>query len=250
MFHIIDVFDKEDKEGKFLQHSYEQAEFRVGEMTTVFGSKSAGGKKAHQALDTKNNLEMITDDVVGKEHPYHNHYRKQSYYGKSYTIMKKFIDDCSELRHQTAWNFHTDFIFSKYMTGGYYHTHVDSQKMGNRRTDYSVTVFINDPHEYEGGELCIDIGTQEVKFKLPAGKAILYPTGIPHRVDEVTSGERHVCVFWLESAIQDVRIREIYKGLDAISTKYITAPNAGELISNEAYALKHQILRHYANYQS
>ena len=38
--------------------------------------------------------------------------------------------------------------------------------------------------------------------------------------------------------------------IDAFSTKYITAPNAGELIATEAYALKHQILRHYANYQS
>ena len=247
MFHIIDIFEKDNKDAKYIQDAFLKADFSAGKMFTV--GYGADHKKEDTYLDLKNNQEMLAD-LPDPSHPYHNHYKKQSYYGKSSHMMKKMVDDCWELIHQTCWNFHTDFIFSKYLTGGYYHQHVDSQKMGKRRTDYSVTIFINEPYDYEGGELCIDVGTQEVKFKLPAGKAILYPTGIKHRVSEVTSGERHVCVFWLESAIQDVRIRDIYRGLDAIGNKYVSQPNAGELISKETYALKHQLLRHYANYQS
>jgi PKHD-type hydroxylase len=66
--------------------------------------------------------------------------------------------------------------------------------MQSVRTDYSCTLFLSDRDECEGGELMINIGDREISYKLNAGEAIIYPTGIPHRVNTVKSGKRRVCV--------------------------------------------------------
>ena len=85
-------------------------------------------------------------------------------------------------------------LFNCYDGGGHYGNHVDNaiQRDANRpikvRTDVSVTVFISQPDEYDGGELIIEdtYGAHEVK--LPAGDAILYPSTSLHRVEPVTRG--------------------------------------------------------------
>lgn len=85
-------------------------------------------------------------------------------------------------------------IFSKTDEGGYYKPHQDSFNLGH----YSTTVFLNDPDEYEGGYLRIyDDDIKE--YKLEAGHAITYSTGMPHEVSEVISGQRNVSVMWTHS---------------------------------------------------
>lgn len=242
-FYIVDLFDKNSKELNYLQLAFNEAPFSPGTMRTV----QVGSQTNDLLPDIKNNLEMEVDSVE-PGHKYFEHYRRNSYYGKCFDIVKSAIEVNGPLRAHTMMNRSCDFIFSKYLTGGYYHTHVDSQKMGPMRTDYSVTLFINDPSEYEDGELCIDIGTHEVKYKLNPGQALIYPTGIPHRVDAVKSGERHVCVFWIESALQDPRMRHVYRGIDMMVNKYLYQPDAAELISKKGYELQHHIMRHFAQY--
>jgi len=97
---------------------------------------------------------------------------------------------------------------SKYTDDCYYNTHFD--KLGPR---YSTTIFLNDPSEYEGGELCLYINGKEEKFKLPAGHAIIYSTGILHRVNKVTKGERLCAIFWSYSKIKDDTLLNIYRDL-------------------------------------
>lgn len=244
-FKIIDFFEKDSKELNILQQAFFNAPFTNGKMKI----SQPNGEFMDDNSDIKNNFEM-EKDAVEPGHQYFRHYSKNSYYGRCFEVVKKVVDDNYELMTHTLRNKTTDFIFSKYPEGAYYNKHVDSQKMGKTlRTDYSVTLFINDPSEYEGGELCIDVGTHEVKYKLDAGKAIIYPTGVEHRVNTVSSGERHVCVFWIESAMQDVRMRKIYRDVHIMSNKYLGEPDAAILISKKGFELQHYILRHFANYE-
>ncbi|WP_374408190.1 Fe2+-dependent dioxygenase [Hydrogenophaga sp.] len=82
------------------------------------------------------------------------------------------------------------------------------------RTDVSCTVFLNDPDDYEGGELTVSdtYGTRGVK--LPAGHAILYPGTSLHQVTPVTRGERVACFLWVQSMVRSDEQRRLLYELD------------------------------------
>jgi len=111
------------------------------------------------------------------------------------------------------------------------------------RTDISCTVFLAEPHEYEGGELCISDtmvpprsltacgslppegahlalgaarqqGDGELAIKLPAGHMVLYPGTSLHEVRPVTRGHRLACFFWVESMVRSDEQRRLLYELD------------------------------------
>ena len=106
------------------------------------------------------------------------------------------------------------FLFSRYRPGMTYGDHIDDAIMGGEngrpfRSDLSITVFLNHPDAYEGGELIIDSDSVPHEVKLPAGDAIVYPTTSIHRVDPVTSGERRVAIAWIQSMLRDPAQRQL-----------------------------------------
>ena len=104
-------------------------------------------------------------------------------------------------------------FIARYTKGMGYGGHIDNPIMGQMpnvyRTDVSTTIFLNDPEEYEGGDLVIVTKYGEHRARLKAGSAIVYPSTSWHYVDEVTAGERIVCVTWAQSMIQDPNKREL-----------------------------------------
>ena len=85
-------------------------------------------------------------------------------------------------------------VFNLYSETQEYGYHVDAAIMripGTQevlRSDVSMTVFLNDPSDYEGGELVIATEFGEQQVKLPAGHAVVYPSSSLHKVNAVTSG--------------------------------------------------------------
>ena len=106
-------------------------------------------------------------------------------------------------------------LISRYRAGMAYGTHIDEPVINGTRTDLSFTLFLSGPDSYEGGALVLDTATGEQAFRLPAGSAVLYPSGARHRVETVTTGERLAAVGWLQSEVRDPAAREILLDLSA-----------------------------------
>lgn len=102
----------------------------------------------------------------------------------------------------------------------FYGNHIDGAvrympDTGQRvRTDVSCTVFLNEPTDYDGGDLCIADTFGEQAIKLPAGHMVLYPGTSLHQVKPVTHGHRLACFFWVESMVRSDEQRRLLYELD------------------------------------
>jgi len=109
-------------------------------------------------------------------------------------------------------------LFARYQPGMKFGTHMDNAIMGDEqmRSDVSITVFLSPPEEYDGGELVMETTAGESAYKLPAGHAVVYPSNMLHRVNEVTRGIREVAVTWAESLIRSAEQREILFDIERV----------------------------------
>ena len=132
-------------------------------------------------------------------------------------------------------------LYARYRPGMTYGAHLDDPIMGadgvKYRSDVALTVFLNPPDEYDGGELVIRTSAGEQAVKLPAGDAVLYPAGSIHHVNPVTRGERLAAVTWVQSLVRDAARRELLYGLNLAREKLLAAaPEAEETAQvNAAY---------------
>lgn len=151
------------------------------------GYKTAG-KRAHEK---KHNLQADLAATVEAE-----------------KIIMSALSTSLDFNKATFWKNINKPLFSMYLESMGYEDHTDDPIMRKprsiMRTDLSMTLFLNEPEQYDGGELCINAGTQfETQHKLPAGWAIIYPSDTTHCVMEVTHGFRSAMVTWIQSFIQD-----------------------------------------------
>jgi PKHD-type hydroxylase len=109
----------------------------------------------------------------------------------------------------------TRLLLSRYEAGMEYGTHVDDAIMAGARTDLSLTLFLSEPKEYEGGGLVMEEAAEARVFRLAPGDAILYPTSVLHRVEPVRRGARVAVVGWVRSWVRDPARREVLHDLDA-----------------------------------
>jgi PKHD-type hydroxylase len=139
-------------------------------------------------------------------------------------------------------------LFSRYEPGMQYGRHVDDAIMGSSqraRSDLSVTLFISDPQDYDGGELAIDTPFGEQEIKLPGGAAVVYASSTLHRVVPVTRGQRLAAVTWVQSMVRDPAAREVLHDLDLVRLACNRlAPDAHE--TDLAYKTYVNLLRMWA----
>ena len=114
--------------------------------------------------------------------------------------------------------------FLRYGKGMTYGTHADAAFMsvgGQQllRADVSCTIFINDPASYQGGELTIYLGSEEVRVKGKPGSALFYPSTTLHQVPPLSSGERLVMITFIESQIPDQSQRDLLYTLNEVRAR-------------------------------
>jgi PKHD-type hydroxylase len=103
---------------------------------------------------------------------------------------------------------------ARYGTGMSYGVHTDAAFLPAGqgqplRSDISCTLFINDPSAYQGGDLVIYLGAQEVRIRGNPGMAVFYPSTSLHQVTPVTSGERLVMLTFIQSQLPDEHQRNM-----------------------------------------
>ncbi len=124
-------------------------------------------------------------------------------------------------------------FYARYTPGMAYGDHVDDPIMGPEggryRTDLSITVFLNEPGDYDGGELVVRTSFGDTAVKLPAGDAVMYPSSSLHHVAAVTRGARLVAVTWVQSLVRDPARRELLYELHQVRERLLnTEPDADD----------------------
>ena len=203
----------------------------LGQGTFVDGKFTAGS----EATRVKNNEEFAVDEKLFQ--PLNN------------LIMGKLVQNPTYLAAAFPKQILAP-IYARYTSGMRYGNHIDDPLMGpvgNRfRTDIAITVFLNNPDEYEGGELVIKTNYGEHQVKLNAGDAVMYPASSTHRVNEVTSGERLVAVTWVQSMVRSAEQRALLYELGKSRDQLLTENPNSEVTTrvNNSYA---NLLRMWAD---
>ena len=144
-------------------------------------------------------------------------------------------------------------LFNRYAGGQQFGTHVDNAVRLQRgsefrvRSDLSMTVFLEDPGAYDGGELLVEgqFGVQSVK--LPAGHAILYPSSSLHRVEPVTRGRRVASFFWIQSMVRDDGARRLLFEMDQAVQRLVGTLGHEDRSVIELTGVYHNLLRRWAD---
>ena len=136
-------------------------------------------------------------------------------------IYKEIHPYIHQANQSAGWNFDWDWSescqFTKYGVGQYYGWHCDSWEVPYNKPDdknshgkirkLSVTISLNDPDEYDGGNLEFDFRNDtdyendKTSKRLcteirPKGSMIVFPSFVWHRVTPVTRGLRQSLVMW------------------------------------------------------
>ncbi len=141
--------------------------------------------------------------------------------------------------------------FNRYSGGGTYGMHIDGAVMalpagaGHLRSDLSCTLFINQPEDYDGGELVVADTYGEHEVKLPAGDLILYPASSLHQVNPVTRGTRLASFFWVQSMVRDDHRRRMLFEMDTAITR-LTQSGADREALLQLTGVYHNLLRQWA----
>lgn len=142
-------------------------------------------------------------------------------------------------------------LFNCYQGGANFGVHVDNairQVPGTPvkvRTDISITLFLSEPEEYEGGELIIEDTYGSQKVKLSAGDMVLYPSTSLHRVTPVTKGRRLASFFWLQSMVNSDEKRALLFDMDmAIQSLRGKLDDSSEIV--QLTGVYHNLMRQWA----
>lgn len=175
---------------------------KVRELSVTASFTDGKATATDAARSVKNNMQLQQESAVNMQ---------------LQQIILQALNRSSVFRNITFPRHIYPFLFSKYKQGMEYGWHVDSPLMGELlRTDIAITIFLNHPDEYDGGELELQSNAGTLMYKLPAGDAVCYPCTQLHRVKPVLKGERRVAVSWIQSLVRSSEHRIVLREMQEV----------------------------------
>ena len=143
-------------------------------------------------------------------------------------------------------------LFNRYGVGHHFGLHVDNAVRGDTltgtriRTDLSVTLFLSEPDQYDGGELIVEDNFGSHEIKLPAGHLVLYPASSLHMVTPITRGVRVASFLWLQSMIRDAHARGMIFDLDTAIQGLVGRIGRDDPQTVKLTGIYHNLIRYWA----
>jgi PKHD-type hydroxylase len=170
-----------------------------------------------------------------------------SAYETSAQLLQRALVRSEELRNFAFPALIAPPLMTRYKPGMKYGPHTDVAYLklpaATIRSDLSCTIFLNDPDAYEGGALHVRLGDASIRFKLPPGQAILYPSDTLHEVEPVTKGERLVAITFMQSRIPDPFRRNLLFDLNEVAA--LEGLNMAPENFTRLQLVQNQLLRHW-----
>jgi PKHD-type hydroxylase len=169
-------------------------------------------------------------------------------YQQSSEILRQALIRSEEFRNFSFAYALAPPMMTRYKPGMKYGAHADAAFLplpqGTIRSDLSCTIFLNEPEDYDGGQLHIRLGDADLNFKLKPGEAVVYPSDTLHEVVPVTRGERLVAITFIQSRIQDPFRRNLLFTLNEIGA--LEGSNMSPDNYTRLQLVQNQLLRHWA----
>jgi PKHD-type hydroxylase len=143
-------------------------------------------------------------------------------------------------------------MFNRYGEGMAFGAHVDGSvrihpHTGRKlRTDVSATLFLNEPDEYDGGELVVHDAFGAHRVKLAAGDMVVYPATSLHEVTPITRGHRLASFFWIQSLVRDDARRSMMFDLDN-AIQRLNRTGADALARRDLVGVYHNLMRQWSD---
>lgn len=162
------------------------------------GAKSAG----YRAVRIKDNLEMNPEADAANEIG---------------IIVLNAVERNADIAREIIPAKAAPPLISRYRAGMGFGEHHDEpfSKEPRIRRDVSMTLFLSEAADYDGGELVVQSELGASAIRMPRNGAIFYNAGKLHHVARVTRGERLAVVGWFQSHVRDAEERELIA--DALS---------------------------------
>lgn len=120
--------------------------------------------------------------------------------------MTSFFKIMSDINEVSGLNFNIQRVENLQLTryvapAGHYDFHMDGNGYILRKEDgltrrLSMSVLLNDPSEFEGGDFIFHVGAEPYSVDMGKGDIIVFPSYNLHKVSQVTKGTRYSLVVW------------------------------------------------------
>jgi PKHD-type hydroxylase len=119
-----------------------------------------------------------------------------------YSSVVNTVLSVNNIHYKYNLNYIEPLQYSVYESNdqGFYDIHCDNVYARNSSgfmRKISFSILLNDPEEFEGGDLMFHTTTEPFKVSLKKSDMILFPSFVPHSVSPVTKGVRKTLVGWV-----------------------------------------------------